>query len=226
MLDTLLELDRSLLLFFNQGHSLYGDQVMWIYTGKLVWIPLILSMIYVAFRSGGWKEGLWLVVMAGVVVLLCDQFASSVCKPLFERLRPARDPDIASLVTIVNGYRGGMYGFFSSHAANAAGIVTFTSLLFRNRLYTVTAVIWALLTCYSRMYLGVHYPGDIVVGLLWGTFVGWGSYRLYMYGRSWFRMPGRQPYAGSSQVRLVTAVVYVTFLFILVAAPALNFSLH
>lgn len=133
---------------------------MWIYTGKLVWIPLILSMVYVVFRTGGWKEGLWLVVMAAVVVLLCDQFASAVCKPLFERLRPARDPDIASLITIVNGYRGGMYGFFSSHAANAAGIVTFTSLLFRNRLYTATAMIWALLTCYSRMYLGVHYPGD------------------------------------------------------------------
>ena len=74
MLDTLLELDRSLLLFFNQGHTLYWDQVMWIYTGKLVWIPLILSMIYVAFRCGGWREGVWfvLVVAAGYAQDLCN----------------------------------------------------------------------------------------------------------------------------------------------------------
>lgn len=98
MLDTLLELDRSLLLFFNQGHTLYWDQVMWIYTGKLVWIPLILSMIYVAFRCGGWREGVWFVLVAGLVALLCDQFSSSVCKPFFERYRPARDPDFSSMV--------------------------------------------------------------------------------------------------------------------------------
>ena len=133
MLDTLLELDRSLLLFFNQGHTLYWDQVMWIYTGKLVWIPLILSMIYVAFRCGGWREGVWFVLVAGLVALLCDQFSSSVCKPFFERYRPARDPDFSSMVTIVNGYRGGMFGFFSSHAANAAGIVVYTALIFRNK---------------------------------------------------------------------------------------------
>ena len=112
MLDVLQELDRSLLLFFNQGHTLYWDQVMWIYTGKLVWIPLVLSMAFVAFRAGGWKNGLWLIAVAALVVLLCDQFSSSVCKPLFARFRPARDPDFSALVTIVNGYRGGLYGFF------------------------------------------------------------------------------------------------------------------
>lgn len=68
-------------IVFNQGHTLYWDQVMWIYTGKLVWIPLILSMIYVAFRCGGWREGVWFVLVAGLVALLCDQFSSSVCKP-------------------------------------------------------------------------------------------------------------------------------------------------
>ena len=173
MLDTLLELDRSLLLFFNQGHTLYWDQVMWIYTGKLVWIPLILSMIYVAFRCGGWREGVWFVLVAGLVALLCDQFSSSVCKPFFERYRPARDPDFSSMVTIVNGYRGGMFGFFSSHAANAAGIVVYTALIFRNKLYAATAVLWALLTCYSRMYLGVslsrRYFGRTIMGNPYGV---------------------------------------------------------
>lgn len=226
MLDVLQELDRSLLLFFNQGHTLYWDQVMWIYTGKLVWIPLVLSMAFVAFRAGGWKNGLWLIAVAALVVLLCDQFSSSVCKPLFARFRPARDPDFSALVTIVNGYRGGLYGFFSSHAANAAGIVVFTTMLFRNRTYTVTAVIWALLTCYSRLYLGVHYPGDILVGLLWGSLVGWGGARLFLFVRSRFAPGSPSPYAGSRWVNLITAVVYATFLFILLAAPSLNFTLH
>ncbi|HCZ20212.1 MAG TPA: phospholipid phosphatase [Porphyromonadaceae bacterium] len=226
MLDTLLELDRSLLLFFNQGHTLYWDQVMWIYTGKLVWIPLILSMIYVAFRCGGWREGVWFVLVAGLVALLCDQFSSSVCKPFFERYRPARDPDFSSMVTIVNGYRGGMFGFFSSHAANAAGIVVYTALIFRNKLYAATAVLWALLTCYSRMYLGVHYPGDILAGLLWGTLMGWGGFFLYKKMRPFFFGDIPSPYSGCRFVGIITAVVYVTFLFILLMAPILKFSFH
>lgn len=175
MLDTLLELDRSLLLFFNQGHTLYWDQVMWIYTGKLVWIPLVLSMIYVAFRGGGWREGIWFVLVAGLVVLLCDQFSSSVCKPFFERYRPARDPDFSSMVTIVNGYRGGMFGFFSSHAANAAGIVVYTALIFRNRLYTLTAVLWAyspvIPACIWEFTIPEIFWPDCYGVLLWGGVV-------------------------------------------------------
>ena len=97
-------------------------------------------MIYVAFRCGGWREGVWFVLVAGLVALLCDQFSSSVCKPFFERYRPARDPDFSSMVTIVNGYRGGMFGFFSSHAANAAGIVVYTALIFRE--FTIPEIFW------------------------------------------------------------------------------------
>ena len=159
-------------------------------------------MWHFALVAGKRGYGLW----SWPVLLFCcaTSLPPRCASPCLSACVLHETPDIASLVTIVNGYRGGMYGFFSSHAANAAGIVTFTSLLFRNRLYTVTAVIWALLTCYSRMYLGVHYPGDIVVGLLWGTFVGWGKLSLiYVWTDHGSVMPGRQPYAGSSQVRLV-----------------------
>ncbi len=226
MFESLLELDRSVLLFFNQAHTLYWDQVMWIYTGRLVWIPLLLSMLYVAFRSGGWREALWMVTMAVVVVVLCDQVSSSIFKPLVARYRPTRDPDFSYYVTLVHGYRGGLYGFFSSHASNAAGIVMFTVLLFRNRFYTVASVVWALLICYSRLYLGVHYPGDILVGLLWGSLVGYGGYLLYRSVRPALFGHSVSPYADCREVRIINIVLCATFLFILATAPLWKFSLH
>ncbi len=226
MIQTFLEIDRSLLLFFNGAHSSYWDEVMWIYTGKIIWIPLVLSIIYVLLRAGGWRETLWTLFIVALLVVACDQFSSSICKPFFERLRPARDPDIASYIYIVNDYRGGMYGFFSSHASNAAGIVTFTSLLFRNRLYTVTAIIWALITCYSRMYLGVHYPSDIIAGILWGVIVAIIAYKFYLLGRKKIWPYSQSPYIRTRHVYVITAMVYILFVVILSFAPVIGFSLR
>ena len=95
------------------------------------------------------------------------------------RWRPTHDPEIGSLIDTVNGYRGGNYGFFSAHAANTFSLAVFFSLLMRHRLFVCFMVGWSLTNCYTRLYLGVHYPGDITVGLLWGGFVGWLVYRLY-----------------------------------------------
>lgn len=229
MLDELIKLDQQILLFFNQHHSLYWDQVMWVYTGKFIWIPLILSFVWVYFRQN-WKDAFWVILIMALVVTVCDQFASTICKPYFARFRPAQDPDFSQFVTIVNGYRGGRFGFISSHAANAAGMVTFTALLFRNRLYTSTAVIWALLTCYSRMYLGVHYPGDILAGSIWGILSGWGGYHLYLVGRSsavkrgWLRGI-KSPYRNNKDAGIIIAVIYITFLMILIVSPCINFRI-
>jgi undecaprenyl-diphosphatase len=97
-------------------------------------------------------------------------------KPLVARLRPTHNPEIADLIHTVNGYRGGRYGFVSSHAANAATFVTFTALIFRNRYYSILLSLWAFLTAYSRVYLGVHYVGDVLCGALIGVLVGMGVY--------------------------------------------------
>lgn len=229
MLDELIKIDQQILLFFNQHHSLYWDQVMWVYTGKFIWIPLILSFAWVYFRKN-WKDALWAVLMMVLVVTVCDQFASTICKPFFARFRPAQDPDFSQYVTIVNGYRGGRFGFISSHAANAAGLVTFTALLFKDKLYTFTAVIWAILTCYSRMYLGVHYPGDILAGGVWGILVGWSGYHLYIVGRrvalkrGWFHGENT-PYIENKDVRAIIAVIYITFVVILAISPWINFRI-
>ena len=115
-------------------------------------------------------------------------------------------------------------------SAAPAGLVTFTALLFRNKLYTITAIIWALLTCYSRMYLGVHYPGDILAGSVWGILTGWGGYYLYVTGRSnavkrgWLQ-GNLSPYYNNKDVRIIVAVIYVTFLAILILSPWINFRI-
>ncbi|MCP9611875.1 phosphatase PAP2 family protein [Coprobacter tertius] len=230
MFENLISLDRSVFLFFNRHHSLYWDQVMWVYTGRIIWIPLVLMLAYVLFKKN-WKEGLFAAVMIGLAVTLSDQTASAVFKPLFERLRPAWDPDFSPYVTIVNGYTGGRYGFASSHAANGIALALFTSLLFRRKWYTFTAFLWAAISCYSRMYVGVHYPGDILGGLIIGTVMAlFVYYCLYLPLHRIFFVKGifpsaRPVYERSNDSIYVMGMIYFIFIFILIASPLINFAI-
>lgn len=178
MITQLIDWDQQLLLFLNHLQSEYWNRAMWMISDKFTWIPMILVLVAMLFRKN-WKEALLVVMMVALVITLCDQFASSICKPYFARFRPARDPEIGPLVQIVNGYRGGRYGFISSHAANSFGAAFFLSLLFRHKGFTWTVMLWAAINSYSRIYLGVHYPGDILAGTLSG-FV-WGGLVWYIY---------------------------------------------
>jgi undecaprenyl-diphosphatase len=168
-------LDTSLTLAINSCHSPFFDNFFYIYTQTWTWIPAILVLLVWMWRKWGVRS---LYVVAGIAlcILLADQISSSLLKPLVARLRPTYNPEIADLIHTVNGYRGGRYGFVSSHAANAATFVTFTALVFRNRLYTILLSLWAFLTAYSRVYLGVHYVGDVLCGALIGVLVGMGVY--------------------------------------------------
>ena len=219
MLEKLIEYDKELLLFFNGSDSVWLDHVMWMYTGKLIWLPMILAMIYVFFKSGGWKDALTVILALALVALLCDQISSSIFKPLIARYRPTQDPDFSPFVKLVHEYRGGRYGFISGHATNSFGLVTFTALLFRNRIYTLCAVGWALVNCYSRMYLGVHYPGDILAGMIVGTLIGYGIYRLYAYVRKKL-FPGEptDPYEKSKVFYPILGVMFLTIIFIMIGA--------
>ena len=170
--DNLLPYERDLFLSLNGSESEFLDSFMYLYSGKAVWIPLALFIIGVIVWRKNWRESLFILVSIALVVTLCDQFASGFCKPFFERFRPTRHPDFEEHVKIVFDYRGGLYGFISSHAANAFGFATFLSLLMRNRLLSITIFLWAALTAYTRIYLGVHFIADIIAGTLAGVVFG------------------------------------------------------
>jgi undecaprenyl-diphosphatase len=183
MLERLLEYERSMFFMLNGSDSPFLDRFMWLYTGKAVWLPLAAFILVVLLYKKNWRESLLILLAIALVVALCDQFASHLIKPYFARLRPTHHPAFMEDVKIVFGYRGGHYGFISSHAANAFGFAMFMSLLFRYRIFTIVIFLWAFLTAYTRVYLGVHFISDVVPGVLCGLFFGWLVYTLYTYVR-------------------------------------------
>ena len=180
MIEVLEDLDRQLLLAVNGSGSLYLDRVVVTLTHAATWIPLYLALFYMVLKNNDNFRRL-LLVLGGVAVcyLLAGAVDDGIVKPMVARWRPTHDPQIGMLVDIVDGYRGGRYGFFSAHASNTMCIATFFCWLARSRRLSVTLVTWSLINCWTRMYLGVHFPGDILVGVLWGICVGTGMYFLY-----------------------------------------------
>jgi len=169
MIDTLIQADKQAMLLLNSRHSPFFDQVMWFVSGRPEWIPLYLALLgWVIWRYR--KRSVWIILTLVVMIVLSDQLAN-LLKNGVQRLRPCRDPEIGSLVHIVRNQCGGAFGFVSGHAANSFALAVFISLLFRKAWLTVSMLSWAALVSYSRIYLGVHYPGDVLAGALLGTVI-------------------------------------------------------
>jgi len=172
-LQHLLELDKDLLLFFNGFHAAWLDPVMLLATKTIFWLPLYLFLTYLIFKTKKWN-GIYYLLGVALCIALTDQVTSGFMKPFFARLRPSHEPSLEGLVHIVNNYRGGLYGFASGHAANTFGVAMLVYLLFRKHYAWMGLIfIWAALMSYTRIYLGVHYPGDILTGTLVGLLCGW-----------------------------------------------------
>ena len=164
----------------NGSESLFLDSMVMTLTTAWTWVPLDISLLIIVIKNSDTSVRILLTIAsAGLCVLLAGTIDDTIVKPLVGRWRPTRDPEIGLLVDIVDGYRGGDYGFFSAHAANTFSIAIFFSWLVRSRLLTVALVLWSLTNCWTRLYLGVHFPGDILVGLCWGGLVGTGVYFLF-----------------------------------------------
>lgn len=166
------ETDTALMLCLNGDGGPWVDQIMWFASAKLTWVPLYGAILWWVWRNRGWRYALAFVVVAALMVLCADQTAS-FCKSHFPKLRPTHYPPLESLLHTVNGYTGGLYGTVSSHAANAAGFALLAALVVRNRLLSYGLIFWVLLVSYSRIYLGAHYPMDILLGLIEGAI--WGA---------------------------------------------------
>lgn len=184
MLEQLLHYERNIFFALNGSNSVYLDHFMWLFSSKQAWFPLALFILAVLCYKKNWKEIVLVFLAIALVVALCDQFASHFCKPFFARYRPTSHPDFMNEVQTVFGYRSGKYGFISSHAANAFGFATFTLMLFRNKYYTYTILLWSIITAYTRVYLGVHFLSDVICGAMAGIIFGFFVFKMYRLART------------------------------------------
>ena len=175
--SSLRQFDANLLLGLNNNFTDFWDAVMYMGTDTLFWMPLFITILYAIIKDKD-RESI-LIIAVILITLILNDSASTILKSTVERLRPSHDPTMMYDVHIVNGYRGGLFSFVSSHAANSFGLAIFLSLLFRDALFSIAIFSWAIFHTYTRIYLGVHFPFDILGGMALGLSIGYGSYKLY-----------------------------------------------
>ena len=188
MLERLIHIDTEILLAINGWHAPWADTLMWIISAKETWIPLyllLIGLLVLRYRQPATTRVKWMqkvpacvlmIIVIGLAVGAADFIASGILKDWVARPRPSRVPELEGVLHLVNGYKSGRYGFVSSHAANTMACGLLFSLIWRKKITTCGLMLWVAANCYSRMYLGVHYPLDILGGLIVGALVAWAAF--------------------------------------------------
>ncbi len=172
MVEALKSFDESLFLFLNSYHNSFFDQMMWLFSDRFFWIPLYAWLLWILYRQ--FPKRYWTVLVAITLLIIASDQLCNLAKVNVMRLRPSQEPHLQAMVHFVKGYTGGMYGFYSAHSSNAFAVALFIiKSAARKRWYIILVpLLYAFLTAYSRIYLGVHYPGDVMTGMITGAILG------------------------------------------------------
>lgn len=178
----ILTIDQELLLFINGLHSPFGDILMWHFSDKLFWIPLYAVLLALLIKRLGLKKSLLCILLLVLLILTADQLGATLIRPNIGRLRPSSSMNpLSGILHFVNDHRGGDFGFPSCHAANTFALAVFISLILKTVWIRYGLLIWAILVSGSRIYLGLHYPTDIIAGAFLGICVGYNFYILFNF---------------------------------------------
>ena len=207
--------DLMLMPALGGRHCEFADALALTLTSALTWVPMYLALLYVvAKKHKAAMPVLHIILCAGLCILLADGMADGIAKPLTGRLRPLNDPEVSLMITLVAGAEDSNYSFFSAHAANTFSLCVFFSLMMRNMWLTLSMTLWSITNCWTRIYLGMHYPSDIFVGLIWGGISGCMAY--YVFRKIWHKIAVRYPKLNSEythkDVIPVIAIIIITFI--------------
>lgn len=177
ILQSLINIDTNSTLYSNEMHNSFADTFMYVFSSKLIWVPMYASIIYLLLKNFNWRITIYCIIAAILTIAFADQMCAHVIRPMVCRLRPANlNNPLHKFIHIVYGYRGGKYSFPSCHSANSFAFAFYVFLVFKKRWLTIFVMTWATINSYSRIYLGVHYVGDIIAGAIIGTI---GAYLIY-----------------------------------------------
>lgn len=222
----LLDIDIAVLELLNGSSSSFFDGLMATLTSGFTWIPLYVSLLYLVINNSDNMTKIGLVVGAAILcVVLCGGLCDYIVKPIVGRLRPVNDPALYGVIQGVAGVSGNDYSFFSSHSANTMSLAVFFSLLVRNRKLFIALIVWSLTNCYTRLYLGMHYPSDVLVGILWGVIIGF--FVFYIYSKVYYKVFPDVEYISTqytsngyaiATVDIVILVIILTYIYAILCA--------